>query len=150
MYERILVPLDESPESERVLEQALDLAIAADATVHLLSVVDEKVMPRDVQEDVLFDRLEGAATQAVDDGVATAESRGVEADGEVVHGKPYREILSAAEDADLVVMGTHGRRGVDRFLLGSVSEKVVRTSPVSVLVVPVGSRAEDESDRDSE
>ena len=138
MYERILVPLDESEESERVLDHALDLADAADAEVHLLSVVDQKVLPRDVAEDILFDSLDAVATETVDEGVAAADERGVEADGEVVHGKPAKEILAAAEGADLVVMGTHGRRGVDRILLGSVSARVVRKSPVAVLLVPVG------------
>ncbi|WP_440007143.1 universal stress protein [Halomicrococcus sp. SG-WS-1] len=142
MYERILVPLDDSEESDAVLDHALDLAEAADARVHLLSVVDEKMMARDVTEDILFDRLEAAAEDTVEAGVATAEERGIDADGEVVHGKPYREILAAAEDADLVVIGTHGRRGVDKLLLGSVSEKVVRASPTPVLLVPVGRRGE--------
>jgi nucleotide-binding universal stress UspA family protein len=138
MYERILVPLDENEESERVLDHALDLADAADATVHLLSVVDQKVLPRDVAEDILFDSLDAVATETVDEGVDAAEERGIEADGEVVHGKPAKEILDAAGDADLVVMGTHGRRGVDRVLLGSVSARVVRKTSVPVLLVPVG------------
>jgi nucleotide-binding universal stress UspA family protein len=140
MYERILVPLDDSEESDAVRDHALDLAETADARVHLLSVVDQKILARDVTEDILLDRLEAAAADTVEQGVAAAEERGLDADGEVVHGKPYREILAAAEDADLVVVGTHGRRGVDKLLLGSVSEKVVRSSPTPVLLVPVGRR----------
>ena len=142
MYERILVPLDESEESERVLGHALALADTAGAAVHVLSVVDEKILPRDITEDILFESLEAVADRTVDEGVAAAEERGVEADGEVVHGKPATEILAAAEDVDLVVMGTHGRRGVDRFLLGSVSARVVRKSSTAVLLVPVGAGEE--------
>jgi nucleotide-binding universal stress UspA family protein len=57
-------------------------------------------------------------------------------------GAPWREILSAIEEGkpDLVVMGTHGRRGVERMVLGSVAEKIVRTSPVPVLTVGLNDR----------
>jgi nucleotide-binding universal stress UspA family protein len=58
----------------------------------------------------------------------------------MVHGTPHTAILDYAEEhgVDLVVMGTHGRRGFDRFLLGSVTEKVVRTASVPVMTVRVG------------
>jgi len=67
-----------------------------------------------------------------------AKAAGVESiRGSVAGGSPYRQILASAEehDIDLIVMGTHGRRGIDRYLLGSVAEKVVRTAEPPVLTV---------------
>jgi len=81
---------------------------------------------------------EGAS--ALDDVEAIADEHGVTMERALVDGNPSREIVRYAEDegCDLVVMGTHGRGGIDRLLLGSVAEKVVRSSSVPVLTVRVG------------
>jgi nucleotide-binding universal stress UspA family protein len=80
----------------------------------------------------------GAATEAVDDVVAMAEEAGVaETVSHVERGSPADVIRDVIDDADVAVvgMGTVGRRGTDRILLGSVAEKTVRTAPVPVLTV---------------
>jgi nucleotide-binding universal stress UspA family protein len=163
MYESILFPTDGSTGSEAAMKHALDIASTYGATVHVLHVVDSDgemshlvndddaggsgmVKPDDVDElsgmiatDEDVQKLERAARQVVG---ATAEEmgdRGVETVTEVRRGNPYRTILNYAGDEgiDLIVMPTHGRRGIDRYLLGSVTEKVVRTSDVPVLTVRI-------------
>jgi nucleotide-binding universal stress UspA family protein len=82
-------------------------------------------------------KLSEAAQKHLDAAVASRKDRSVEISGLLLTGNPWEEIVKAAEreKADLVVMGTHGRRGVSRALLGSVAEQVLRTSSVPVLVV---------------
>ncbi|QZX99181.1 universal stress protein [Halobaculum rubrum] len=137
-YDDILVPTDGSPGAAPAVEHGLSLASALDATVHALSVVDTASLGFDVRSAVSAEAGEGAATDAVDDVAAQAESYGV---GEVVRhlrrGNPVAEILDTVdgEDIDAVVMGTVGRRGTDRVLLGGVAEKTVRSAPVPVITV---------------
>jgi len=146
-FDDILLPTDGSSGAEAAVEPAAALASSTDATVHVLSAVDTRSLGIDVGSSVVIDELESVA----EDAVATASDRlyegGVEAvKTAVAHGIPYRVILQAIEDndVDLVVIGTHGRTGIDRYLLGSVTEKIVRTAPVPVLTV----RSPDAGDED--
>jgi nucleotide-binding universal stress UspA family protein len=136
-YERILLPTDGSEGAALAMDHALELADALDATLHVLSVVDESGLGPDVRSTLSQQEQETAATVAVDEAVAGAEERGVECVGHVEHGSPDEEILASIDDHDVdaVVMGTTGRRGVDRILLGSVAEKTVRSAPVPVVTV---------------
>jgi nucleotide-binding universal stress UspA family protein len=81
--------------------------------------------------------IERAARVALDAAVARARRPGVVLDGQLRQGSPWREIEAAAREmkVDLIAIGTHGRRGIARALLGSVAEKVVRTAPCAVLTV---------------
>ncbi|MDQ2050706.1 universal stress protein [Natronolimnohabitans sp. A-GB9] len=135
--ETILVPTDGSPHAEAALEQAAVVGRHHDATVHLLSVVDVSPAALDERDDLRLERLETHAEDVVDEGVATVEEMGADATGAVKHGSTHRVIRSAADDvgADLLVMGTHGRSGLDRLLLGSVTERVLRRAPAPVLTV---------------
>ncbi|WP_227356848.1 universal stress protein [Haladaptatus salinisoli] len=137
MYDRILLPTDGSETTEKAVRQALDIAATYDATLHVVSVVDQTVVPPDVRADILYDELEDEADDAVDDIKTKASEAGIDVETAVLRGTPHRAILDYADDhdIDLVVMGTHGRRGLDRYLLGSVTEKVVRISDVPVLTV---------------
>jgi len=137
MYEKILVPTDGSEGAQHALEEALELARRFDAVVHSLSIVDTTAVPPDTDYAGAFDSFEGIAERTTDDAVARVEEAGVEAVGAVRAGTPHRSILDYADenDIDLVVMGTHGRTGIQRYLLGSVTEKVVRTADVPVLTV---------------
>ncbi len=134
----ILVPTDGSGVANAALEEAAALAAASGATLHLLSVVDPAVLGYDVQSAIQTDVLEDRADRILDDAAEAAASAGVD---DVVrtaeYGSPRRTIVGYAsqEPVDLVVMGTHGRSGVDRFLMGSVTEGTVRTAPVPVLTV---------------
>ncbi|WP_411963405.1 universal stress protein [Haloferax sp. YSMS24] len=138
MYSEILVPTDGSKAAERAINHALDIAKTYGARVHALYVVDTSIYTSlDAGADVVIDALERegeVATRHVRD---AAEEAGVEIDSEVVTGTAYRSIHDYIEnhDIDLVVMGTHGRTGLSHYLLGSVTERVVRTSPVPVLTV---------------
>ncbi|MUW14757.1 universal stress protein [Halorubrum sp. CBA1125] len=140
LYDRILVPTDGSEEGERAVSHALDLAAVHGAGIHALYVVDTASyagMPMESTWEGVGDLLRGDAEEAVKQVEALAEGTGVDVETAVVEGTPSREILRYAEDndCDLVVMGTHGRGGIDRLLLGSVAEKVVRGSTVPVLTV---------------
>jgi nucleotide-binding universal stress UspA family protein len=141
MYERILVPTDGGEQATAAIEHTLELATVHDATVHVLYVVDTTTSLLTVSKDEVRDALrtvgEDAAAEAFAEAEAMAEGYDVEFETEVREGKPDDVILDEidATGPDLVVMGTHGREGVSRRLLGSVAERVVRESPVPVLTV---------------
>ncbi|WP_135664778.1 universal stress protein [Halorhabdus rudnickae] len=136
-YERILVPTDGSDPAERAGEHALALAERTDAAIHLLSVAEVPSVGPDMQSmmtDEEFQRAERAAVEAI---ASRAAERGVEVTTHVETGAVDEGILTAIDEHDCqaVVMGTTGRRGVDRVLLGSVAEKTVRSAPVPVVTV---------------
>ncbi|WP_435181785.1 universal stress protein [Halorussus sp. AFM4] len=147
MYDRILVPTDGSDQSERAFERALDLALTYDAELHLLNVVDVSALTGEFDGMAVVDRLEEAGRGIVHRLRDRAREAGVDTVETLVReGIPYSTILEYADDndVDLIVMGTHGRTGLDRYLLGSVTERVVRKSDVPVLTVR--SPAEDGED----
>lgn len=136
MYDHILFPTDGSDGADTALEHAVDHARRYDATLHLLYVVEENVPMSNVGAAELVEALREEGTRIVADARTRAEASGVDAVRETVEtGSPYRTILEYADDhaVDLIVMGTHGRRGIDRYLLGSVAERVVRTADCPVL-----------------
>jgi nucleotide-binding universal stress UspA family protein len=138
VYERVLFPTDVGDPPERALETALDLAERYDAELHVLTVVDTRRVATDVETGPALEQAERTGSATVENLVERLRERGHEgAVGTVVHGRPHDGILSYAEnhDVDLIVMGTHGRTGLDRYLVGSVTEKVVRLSDVPVLTV---------------
>jgi nucleotide-binding universal stress UspA family protein len=143
MYGNVLVPTDGSEGTAAVLDHAVEVADDTGATVHGLYVVDQQVVlatSKDNQESVRADlREEGErAVGTVSDVATDADLEAVTA---VAEGVPHREILTyiEEEDIDLVVMGTHGRRGRDRIVsLGSVTERVVGSARVPVLTVWIG------------
>jgi nucleotide-binding universal stress UspA family protein len=138
MYDDVLFPTDGSPGTDQALEHAIDQALRDDATLHLLYVVEENLPVVEVGDPVLFDELEADGEGILEEAASQATASGVERiERTVTGGSPYRQILDYVEDQgiDLVVMGTHGRRGVDRFLLGSVAEKVVRAADCPVMTV---------------
>ena len=137
-YENLLVPTDGSSAATHAAGHLLELAAALDATVHVLSVVDDAALGPDVRSAVSGEESEAAATEAVETVAAEAEARGVATVvRHVEHGTPVEEILDYIESNDVhaVGMGTTGRRGTDRILLGGVAEKTVRSAPVPVMTV---------------
>ncbi|MCY4730754.1 universal stress protein [Natronomonas gomsonensis] len=146
MYDRILFPTDGSDGASAALDHAIDHAERYDAELHVLYVVEENLPVMEAGQVELLDALEAEGERAIDDARARAKAEGVDSiRGTVAGGSPYRGILEYVDDYDIdfVVMGTHGRRGVDRFLLGSVAEKVVRSADCPVLTVRAG-EADDE------
>ncbi|MFC4247998.1 universal stress protein [Natribaculum luteum] len=139
-YETIVVPIDGSEHAVAALEHGIEIATRHDATLHLLSVVDVRATGVDAVADLQADQFAEYARTIVDDAAAKARTAGVDdVVTTVTFGSTYREIRSHAQDheADLLVMGTHGRHGFDRLMLGSVTERVLRTAPAPVLTVRV-------------
>ncbi|WP_207591092.1 universal stress protein [Halomontanus rarus] len=138
MYETILFPTDGTDHATTVAEHAIDIAATRDATLHVLSVVDDRaflILSDDRVDDVRAD-FRARALEAVDEAATAAVDRGVTVETTVDDGRPAECILECADgaDADLIVMGTSGD-DYERNVVGSVSQQVVRTSPVPVLTV---------------
>jgi nucleotide-binding universal stress UspA family protein len=137
-YDNILVPTDGSSAAQRATEHALSLADRFDAEVHALGVVDlqQAAGPFDAGglDTGFIDRLQTAAEEDVEH-VANQWAQPDRIHEAVEEGSPSKVILEYVDehDIDLVAMGTHGRTGLRRFVLGSVTEHVLRESPVPVL-----------------
>ncbi|MCU4973918.1 universal stress protein [Halobacteria archaeon AArc-m2/3/4] len=134
-FERILVPTDGSEHAELAIDRGIELAIEYGASLHLLSVVDLSPYAFDASAAMVTDRLEANAKTALEKAAETAADEGLDVQTTVEFGAAHRAISSYAEDEgmDLLVMGTHGHSGLDRYLLGSVTERVLRTAPAPVL-----------------
>ncbi|RBI60603.1 universal stress protein [halophilic archaeon] len=142
MFDQILIPTDGSDPAKPAVEMALDLAEAHDAALHVLFIVDQPVSVSGMGEgfaglDDLLDALEERGHQATKAIVEQAQERNIETTAAVRRGNPHDDILTYTNehDIDVIVMGTHGRTGVKRALLGSVTENVVRHSEIPVLTV---------------
>jgi len=137
MFDKVLFPTDGSDGAAAVFEHVLDVAEAHDATVHVLNVADTTRESVTQIRGQVIDALEQAGVRIVQETAERASDRGVPTVTEVMQGEPYRTIVDYADtyDIDLVIMPTHGRRGLERFLLGSTTERVVRRSDVPVLTV---------------
>jgi nucleotide-binding universal stress UspA family protein len=143
-YKRILVPLDGSPTSERGLKEALRLAKNQQARLALLHVVDDSVfyIPPEgaFHVETLLDDLKTYGRQILQSAESLASRQGVKAESVLVENFAGRVADVITEQArrwraDLIVMGTHGRRGVSRMVMGSDAELVVRNTLVPVLLV---------------
>ena len=142
-FRDVLVPTDGSEAVEPAIEQALNVAEAFDATFHALNVADVRSFADDEfgpgmgVDDGVLQALEEQGERATDDLADRAARRNLAVEADVVIGTPATAIREYADEqgADLIVMGTHGRTGLDRVLLGSVTEKVVRSADCPVLTV---------------
>lgn len=144
MYNDILVPTDGSSGMRRVTDHALGLAEMCGATIHALYVVEETAyatIPSDVRDRVR-ETLEGDGESATKAVAERALERDLTIHREVRWGDPSVAIAAyiVENDIDLVVMGTRRKTGFERYLLGSVAEKLVRVSPVPVVTVHAGDR----------
>lgn len=137
MFDKLLFPTDGSDGAAAVFDHVLDVAEAHDATVHVLNVADTTRESVTQVQGRVVDALEQAGAETVREAATRASDRGVPTVTEVLQGEPYRTIVDYAEtyDVDLVIMPTHGRRGLERFLLGSTTERVVRRSEAPVLTI---------------
>lgn len=141
MYEDVLVPTDGGDRMGDVIEQALDVARHRDATVHALSVVDERAFLTldDELTDEVASELRTEAEAAIEEVVDSADAAGVPIEAAIRRGKPAAEIESYARtiDADLIVVGSRGAGSYEQNLLGSVSQTVVSGAERPVLTVPL-------------
>jgi nucleotide-binding universal stress UspA family protein len=136
-YERLLVPVDGSDASMAAVDEAVALAEQVDASVHGLYVVDLAAYHGFTTEDVAIEALERDGEAALADFEERCERHEVPVTTAMETGHPADEIVDYAseEGMDCIVMATHGRRGLEHYLLGSVTERVVRHAEVPVLTV---------------
>ncbi|MFC6756592.1 MULTISPECIES: universal stress protein [Haloarcula] len=140
-YEDILIPTDGSVSAAHAAAYGVSLAAALDATVHVVSVAEKRSLGVDVRSTVSDEGREQAATEAVEAVASEAATQGVtDTVSHIEHGTPLSKILDTIDSADIdaVVMGTTGKRGTERILLGGVTEKTVRAAPVPVITVRDG------------
>lgn len=145
MYQRILVPFDGSATARKALVAALQLARNAGGRVRLLHAL-EALASADgygmygVYTGELLKAVRDGGERVLDEGVAIAQSAGVEVD-KVLFDEPSQRLGEVVADAakrwnaDLIVVGTHGRRGFSRMFMGSGAEQIIRLAPVPVLVI---------------
>jgi nucleotide-binding universal stress UspA family protein len=135
---KILCPIDFSAGSHHAFRVAARLATELDATLELVHAWHLPAYAIGVEYPLPADAIQGMvddAERGLTDSLAEARKLGVaRVSSQLVSGPPWERIVELARRDDLIVMGTHGRTGVTRFLLGSVAEKVVRHAPCSVLV----------------
>jgi len=145
MFKRILVPVDGSRTSGLGLEQAIRLAKDQRAMLYLLHVIDERVITQNLEGgaaeiDRLFDSLRASGKQILANAEAQARKKRVRVKAVLVENiiRSVADVIVGQAKkvrADLIVLGTHGRRGVSRLVMGSDAEGVVRTTSVPVLLV---------------
>jgi len=141
MYKRILVPVDGSDTSNTALTTALQLARESGGSVRLLHALDELAyLPGFEFRGNVIEIARDNAAKVLAGGVELAKAAGIPADTRLIEapGRRFGEVVAdeaSAFQADLIVVGTHGRRGLSRVLLGSGAEQVNRMAPVPVLTV---------------
>ena len=145
MYQRILAPIDGSPSSKQGLAEAVAVARLTGGRLRLVHVINEPFVAMGLDGALstgadLFQIVRDAAQAVLADAMAGVRLAGVDVDGQLLdsfEGRVCDLVVKAAQDwpADLIVIGTHGRRGVGRLLLGSDAEQILRLAPVPVLLV---------------
>lgn len=138
MYEDILVPTDGSAGSVKATEHAIDLAEKYGASIHALYVVNVgRLEGMSLNVAGSIDQLEEEGEGYVGDVVDAADDAGLEATSAIELGQPAETIIEYADESgsDLIVIGSQGRGGLSRRLLGSVTEQVVRLATVPVHTV---------------
>ena len=144
MYQRILVPVDGSHTSTLGLQEAIRIAIDQRARLKLISVIDGLIIAQNFEgliiADDMIDALRESGKKAINNALALVKKHDLKAEAttlETMGDRVAEVIVREAKKwkADLIVMGTHGRRGFNRLVLGSDAEGVLRHSPVPVLMV---------------
>ncbi len=143
-FKRIIVPIDFSDCSRKALEYAIATAKAHNSKLTILHVYEESFIEPYVnaanseeEADKIMKEIEWANETKYDEFLKTVDLRGVEYDKLLIKGIPETEIVETAmeQQADLIVMGTHGRAGVKHILIGSTAEEVVRTVHCDIIIL---------------
>lgn len=140
MAQRILVPTDFSPDADRALEYAIELAKALPARLTFLHVIHFTPMTTGemfaYSLEGYLNAMESEAQKQMQSILERVHQNGLEGETSIVQGIPFQCIIDIAEDqaVDLIVMGTHGRTGLTHALMGSVAEKVARLAPCPILI----------------
>ena len=144
MYQRILVPIDGSDTAARGLAEAIALARELKATLRLLNLTSDFALMVEMSSAIDFEKYREGLNQfgqrLLAEASEQAKAQGVPCETSILDLRGNRVADAIVEEArksrcDLIVIGTHGRRGVSRAVLGSDAENVMRSSPVPVLLV---------------
>ncbi len=144
MYKQILVPVDGSETSLKALDSAISLAKESGGKIRVVHVLEQLAYlsfdPYGSYSADVLKAVQESGDKIVSDAVARVQSAGVAADSRVIDkfGALLADAVAEVANewhADLIVLGTHGRRGMGRLLLGSGAEQVIRFAPVPVLVI---------------
>ena len=144
MYDKILVPVDGSETSNNGLDQAIQIAKTMHSQLHLVHIVNELIFDYSYSPGLyatnVIESMRERGKTIMDEAEAAARKHGLQPESvllEAIGGPAADLIVEEARDsrADLIVMGTHGRRGLRRLVLGSDAENVVRRADIPVLLV---------------
>lgn len=144
MYKRILIPVDGSATSDLALQEAIKLAEALKSQLHIVHITDESPLYTNAEGFVdigaLRDALRDAGKHILEKAEEHVKKYNIPAETVLLETSGERVANLIAEEArrwpaELIMMGSHGRRGFDRFIMGSVAEGVARIAPVPVLIV---------------
>lgn len=140
MFKKILVAIDGSEISKRSLQMAIDEAKAWDAELHAIYVIETGMLssvPVDNTLEVIYSLLENEGARIMEESQTSASDAGITLETHIKQGHAGNEILKLAEEleADLIMLGSHGKSEIDRLLIGSVTTYVVRHSSITTLVV---------------
>ena len=140
LVKKILIATDGSEYTKNAVEYGVDLAKSTGAKLYAVYVIDTAAfasIPMDAAWESMYELLKQEGDESTGYVAEKAGEEGLEVERFTVEGHPADEIIKTAEknSVNLIIMGTLGKSGLDRFLLGSVAEKVVRTSKIPVLIV---------------
>ncbi len=140
LYKNILIATDGSEYTKNSIDYGIELAKNTQAKLHIIYVIDTAAfasIPMDAAWESMYELLKQEGDEATRYAADKAEAEGIVTERNTMEGHPAEEIIKYAEknSMNLIVMGTLGKSGLDRFLLGSVAEKVVRASKIPVLIV---------------
>jgi len=155
LFRRIVVPLDGSELAEAALPEAKALAVHLGVPILLVRAVDPTswlpyaagvsptpALSPDITTEII-DQARQEANASLTASAAKLQGGGITVTQRVLEGSPYFAIADALQPGDLLVMTSHGRSGIRRWLMGSVAEKLVREAPVPVMIVPTPQRLEE-------
>ena len=129
---RVVIPVDTSEVSKVAAEQGAYFAKLLNVSVSIISVNDSRQY---MLSRMLEEKIEREKQFALDEVKKIAESQGVETTTMLAAGAPAREIVKYVQDDDLIVMASQGKQGFNKFLLGSVSEEVLKMAPCAVMII---------------
>ena len=138
VFSRILVPTDGSEYTKSAIVKAVEMAKVTGSSITALYVLDQTVfvnMPLDAAVTNTYTLLRKEGESAVAFVKELCEQEGIECDVKIGEGSPVKYIVESSKDFDLIVMGTLGRTGFSKLMMGSVAERVVRYSNCPVMVI---------------
>jgi len=138
LFKKILIATDGSEKNKSAVEEAVKIARACGSTVYAIYVMDESLMKSAIEVPIaenLYKRIREEGEEAVN--WVKENAQGVNLETFILSGRPARAIAEFAEqkEVDLIVVGTQGKSGIERFLLGSVADEVIRTAGCPVLTI---------------